>query len=64
MNSADAENFVILSPEKNTMRRQYLVTYSKVSMTKFPTSETFAEAVVISFTLSGEVAVEYWVCCL
>ena len=63
MDSSDAENFVVMSPEKSTMRIQYLMICSKVSMTKFPTSETFAETVVISLTLSGEVAVQYWACC-
>ena len=33
-------------------------------MTKFPTRETFAEAVVNSFTLSGKVTVWHWACCL
>ena len=42
------------------MRRQYLVTYSKANMTKFPTRETFAEAVVNSITLSGKVTVQHW----
>ena len=53
-----------MSLKNSTMRRQYLVTYSKANMTKFPTRETFAEAVVNSFTLSGKVTVQHWACCL
>ena len=33
-------------------------------MTKFPTRETVAEAVVNSFTLLGKVTVQHWACCL
>ena len=64
MNSSDTEDFVGMSRKKSTMTRQYLVTYSKANMTKFPTRETFAEAVVNSFTLSGKVTVQHWACCL
>ena len=55
MNSFDTEYFLSMSPKKSTIRRQYLLTYSKAKMTKFPTRETFAEAVVNSFTLSGKI---------
>lgn len=58
---ASADN---VTPSQNTMRRQYLVTYSKANMIKFPTRESFAEAVVNSFTLSGKVVVQHWACCL
>ena len=64
MNSSDTEDFVGMSRKKSTMTRQYLVTYSKANMAKFPTRETFAEAVVNSFTLSGKVTVQHWACCL
>ena len=57
MNSSDTEDFVSMSPKKSTMTRQYLVR-------NFPTRETFAEAVVNSFTLSGKVTVHHWACCL
>ena len=57
MNSSDTEDFVSMSPKKNTMTRQYLVR-------NFPTRETFAEAVVNSFTLSGKVTIHHWTCCL
>ena len=53
-----------LFPKRSTLRTQYLVTYSKANMTKFPTTETFAQAIVNSFILSGKVTVEHWACCL
>ena len=33
-------------------------------MTKFPTRETFAKAIVNSFTLFGKLTVQHWACCL
>ena len=59
---ASDDNFP--SQNTNTMRRQYLVTYSKADMNKFPTRESFAGAIVNSFTLSGKVLVQHWACCL
>ena len=64
LNSSGTEDFLSMSPKKSTIRRQYLVTYSKANMTNFPMRETFEEAVVTSFTLSGKVIVQHWVCCL
>ena len=64
MNSSGTEDFVSMSPKKSTMRRQYLVTYSKANITKFPSRENFTEAVVNSFTLSRKVTVQHWACCL
>ena len=45
-------------------RRQYLVTYSQADTSKFPTRESFAEALVDEFN-SGKsvVKVQHWACC-
>jgi len=52
-----------ISPPKAN-RRQYLITYSKANMLKFPTRNSFAIAVLNSFSLSGKVVVQQWACCL
>ena len=39
------------------------MTHRKANITKFPTRETFADAVVNSFTLSGKVTLKHWTCC-
>ena len=64
MNSSDTEDFVSMSPKNSTMRRRYLVTYSKANMTKFTPRETFADVAVNSFALSGKITVQYWACYL
>lgn len=43
-------------------RSVYLVTYSQADMTKFPTREVFARAMVESFS-TGTAKVVQWVCC-
>lgn len=48
----------------NVQRRQYLVTYSQADLNKFPTRETFGNAVVSCFGAAGKIGVEYWACCL
>lgn len=45
-------------------RRQYLVTYSQADLTKFPSRESFSDALVSAFNGSGKVVAEYWACCL
>ena len=64
MNSSNTEDFFSMFPKKSTMRGLCLVSQSKENMTKFPMRETFAEAVVNSITLSREVIVQHWTCCL
>ena len=45
-------------------RRQYLVTYSKADLVKFPTRESFANAVVEEFNFGTSVVkVQHWACC-
>lgn len=45
------------------VQQVYLITYSQVDFKKFPTRNSFAEAVVSSFTDSTDTTVEHWVCC-
>ena len=52
MNSSDTEDFFRMFPKKRTLRRLYLVSYSKANMTKFPTRQTFGKVVVNLFSLS------------
>ena len=50
-----------LSPR--TVRRTYLVTYSQADLVKFPSRQSFGEAVVNTFNSgSGKVKVEFWAC--
>ena len=68
MNSSNNEGFDS-GPEpstqiSNTTRRQYLITYSRANMNKFPTRESFAKAVVDSFSTSGKIVINHWACCL
>ena len=45
-------------------RSVYLVTYSQADITKFPTRENFASAVVYAFSqLQGKGRVVQWCCC-
>ena len=45
-------------------RRQYLITYSKAGLVKFPTRESFCDALISCFNATGKVVAEYWACCL
>ena len=46
-------------------RKQYLVTYSKANLQKFPTRESFGAAVQEEFDAGTSAAkVDYWACCL
>lgn len=47
-----------------TDRRQYLATYSKAHLTKFPTHENFCDALIYSLNGSGKEVAEYWTYCL
>lgn len=63
MSQSDNDNFQ--TPDKfYTNRRQYLVTYSKADLKKFPTRKSFCDALVGCFNGSGKIASEYWACCL
>ena len=64
MIQSDTEDFQPSQPKVYTSRRQYLVTYSKADMSKFPTRDSFGEVVVSCFNASWKVVVEYWACCL
>ena len=44
------------------VRQVYLITYSKANLRKFPTRESFAQAVVRSFEATNT-KIEHWVCC-
>ena len=59
------DDFQATTLSGNKMRRTYLVTYSQADRNKFPSRESFGEAVVTAFNSgSGKVAVQYWACCL
>ena len=46
-------------------RRSYLVTYSKANLEKFPTRESFAEAVVETFVSKRSCSKpQHWACCI
>ena len=45
-------------------RRQYLITYSKADLVKFPTRESFCDVLISCFNVTGKVVAEYWACCL
>ena len=46
-----------------TLRRSYLVTYSRSNMVKFPTRESFAELLCRAFKENGG-RISHWACCL
>ena len=49
---------------RSDLRSVYLVTYSQADITKFPTRENFASAVVYAFSqLQGKGRVVQWCCC-
>ena len=44
------------------VRQVYLITYSKADLQKFPTRESFAQAMVKSFEATNT-KIQHWVCC-
>ena len=61
INSCNTKNFLTTSPKKNTMSRQYLLTYSKANM---KSGKRFAEAVkgcrILIFQNSSELIISNW----
>ena len=57
------EDEPILELNERQSRRVYLLTYSCADLIKFPSRESFADAVVTSFTKSG-INLTHWACCL
>ena len=58
--SVDREDFHL----QKSNRRTYLVTYSQADLVKFPSRQSFGEAVEAAFNAgSGKVGVNYWACC-
>ena len=47
-----------------TVRSTYLITYSKVDVTKFPSRESFATAVLQCFPDTEKVKIVQWACCV
>ena len=45
------------------VRQVYLITYSQADSERFPTRESFAQAIVRSFNSTNTNIVEHWVCC-
>ena len=45
------------------VRQVYLITYSQADSDRFPTRESFAQAIVRSFNSTNTNIVEQWVCC-
>ena len=62
MASSD-DDFQLTPMPANLNRRQYLVTYSKANLLKFPSNRSFGETLADAFSASGKVGVEYWACC-
>ena len=51
--------------DNSKVRRTYLITYSRADLHKFPTRQSFAEAVADAFRSErGKVVPEHWSCCL
>ncbi len=51
--------------DKSKPRRSYLVTYSQADLQRFPTGESFGEAVAAAFTSKrSKVVPLHWACCL
>ena len=61
INSCNTKNFLTTSPKKNTMSRQYLLTYSKANM---KSRKRFPEAVkgcrILIFQNSSELIISNW----
>ena len=64
MNSEDFQTPTSFARREYITRRQHLITYSRADLVKFPTSQSFGEAVVSCFHNSRKVTVDYWACCL
>ena len=62
MSGSDSEDFQ--TTKSYTNRRQYLATYSKADLIKFPTRKSFCDALISCFNATRKVVVEYWACCL
>ena len=60
--SSDSDNTKELSSRQ--LRSVYLITYSQADLTKFPSRETFAEAVTQKFGSNPGIDVVNWVCCM
>ena len=59
------DDFAQDSLSDRATRRTYLITYSQIDKSKFPTRERFANAIVNTFNeAEGKVYVKYWTCCL
>ena len=58
------QKLILNSSGTEDFQKTVLGDLCKANMTNFPMRETFAEAVVNSFTLSGKVTVQHWACCL
>ena len=56
------DDFQLTPMPANVNHRQYLVTYSKANLLKFPSNRSFGEALTDAFSASGKVGVEYWAC--
>ena len=64
MDSEDFQTPNFFARREYINRRQYLITYSRTDLVKFPTRQSFGEAVVSCFHNSGKVTVDYWAYCL
>jgi hypothetical protein len=63
MNQSQEDDFHI-QLKTSQSRRTYLITYSQVDLSKFPTRQSFGEQVVAYFNEgAGKVEVEHWACC-
>lgn len=59
------EDFQSTQLSRKKMRRSYLVTYSQADLERFPSRESFGQAVASAFDGgSGKVKVQYWACAL
>ena len=45
-------------------RRVYLITYSQADISKFPTRESFGNAITMAFNSSSKVKPTHWACCM
>ena len=65
--SKESENDILESQEEEldsrTVRQVYLITYSRADQGRFPTRESFVQAVLFSFNCTPAKVVQ-WCCCL
>ena len=54
-----SESYSESTSKLRTTRRQYLITYSKADLVKFPTRESFCDALISCFNATGKVIAEY-----